>query len=54
MDYLYWAPQLEKLIASAGPRGEIWITGTATGAATSNLASRGWTVVPKAGAKLGG
>lgn len=54
MDYLYWAPQLDKLIASAGPHGEIWITGTATPLATRNLASRGWTVVPKAGAKLGG
>jgi hypothetical protein len=54
MDYLYWAPQLDKLVASAGPHGEIWITGTATSLATSNLASRGWTVVPKAGAKLGG
>jgi hypothetical protein len=52
MDYLYWSPQLEGLVASAGPQGTIWITGTASPLATQNLASRGWKVVPKAGAKL--
>ena len=41
-------------LPSAGTHGEIWITGTATSLAASNLASRGWTVVPKAGTKLGG
>lgn len=54
MDYLYWSPQVEQLLAGAGPSGEVWITGTATSLATSKLASRGWKVVPKAGAKLGG
>ena len=52
MDYLYWSPQLEGLIASAGRQGSLWMTGTASKLATQNLASRGWTVVPKAGAKL--
>jgi len=52
MDYLYWSPQLEGLISYAGPHGEIWITGTASQLATENLASRGWTVVPKAAARL--
>jgi hypothetical protein len=52
MDYVYWSPQLEKLISGAGPHGEIWITGTASKLATDALASRGWTVVPKAGARL--
>jgi hypothetical protein len=52
MDYLYWSPQLEGLIGHAGPHGEIWITGTASQLATQNLASRGWTVVPKASARL--
>jgi hypothetical protein len=52
MDYVYWSPQLEGLIANAGPHGEIWITGTASPLATQQLASRGWTVVPKASARL--
>lgn len=53
MDYLYWSPQLERLISSAGTHGEIWITGTATQLATRNLASRGWKVVPNVAGRLG-
>jgi hypothetical protein len=52
MDYLFWSPQLEGLVAQAGPKGTIWITGNASALATQNLASRGWKVVPQAGAKL--
>jgi len=50
--YVYWSPQLEKLISGAGPHGEIWITGSASKFATDAVASRCWTVVPKAGARL--
>jgi hypothetical protein len=39
MDYVYWSPQLEKLISGAGPHGEIWITGSASKLATDALAS---------------
>lgn len=53
MDYLYWSPQLDKLVSSAGPHGEIWITGTASQLATENLASRGWKVVPNVASRLG-
>jgi len=53
MDYVYWSPQVEGLISSAGPHGQLWITGTASKLATQNLASRGWTVVPRAGSRLG-
>lgn len=53
MDYLYWSPQLEGLISSAGPHGEIWITGSASKLATANLASRGWKLVPKVAGRLG-
>jgi hypothetical protein len=53
VDYLYWSPPLEGLIAGAGRGGEMWITGRASPPATSQLAAQGWTVVPKAGAKLG-
>jgi len=52
MDYVYWSPQLEGLISNAGTHGEIWITGTASPLAAQNLASRGWTIVPKASARL--
>jgi hypothetical protein len=31
----------------------MWITGKASEMATSKLAATGWTVVPKAGIKLG-
>jgi hypothetical protein len=31
----------------------LWITGRASERATAQLAALGWTVVPKAGAKLG-
>ena len=52
VDYLYWSPPLEGLVAGAG-RGQIWITGRASERATAQLAAQGWTVVAKAGAKLG-
>jgi hypothetical protein len=48
VDYLIWTPPLESLIAGAGGRGEIWITGRASPMATAKLAERGWTLVPKA------
>jgi len=48
VDYLIWTPPLESLIAGAGGRGEIWITGRASAMATAKLAERGWTLVPKA------
>lgn len=53
VDYLYWSPPLEGLVAGAGSRGQVWITGRASERATAQLAALGWTVVPKAGAKLG-
>jgi len=53
MDYVYWSPQVEGLVSSAGPHGELWITGTASKLATQNLASRGWSIVPRAGSRLG-
>jgi hypothetical protein len=53
VDYLYWSPPLEALVAGAGGRGQLWITGRASERATAQLAARGWTVVPKAGGKLG-
>lgn len=52
MDYVYWSPQVESLISSAGPRGQLWITGTASKLATRNVASRGWRIVPRAGSRL--
>ena len=53
VDYLYWSPPLEGLVAAAGRSGELWITGRASTMATSQLAAQGWTVVPKIGARLG-
>lgn len=52
MDYIYWSPQLEGLISSAGPSGQIWTTGTASSLATQKLAARGWKVVQRVGPKL--
>jgi Fe2+ transport system protein FeoA len=52
VDYLYWSPPLEDLVAGAG-RGQLWITGRASARATAQLAALGWTLVPKAGGKLG-
>jgi hypothetical protein len=52
VDYLYWSPPLEGLVSGARG-GEIWITGRASQRATSQLAALGWTVVPKAGGRLG-
>jgi hypothetical protein len=51
VDYLYWSPPLEGLVSGARG-GQIWITGQASALAKSQLASRGWTVVPKVGAQL--
>lgn len=53
VDYLYWSPPLESLISGAGRGGQLWITGRASTKATAQLAASGWTVVPKAGGKLG-
>ena len=52
VDYLYWLPPLEALVAGAG-RGQLWITGGASDRAKAQLAALGWTLQPKAGAKLG-
>jgi hypothetical protein len=52
MDYVFWSPQLESLVAATGKSGTIWITGTASPLATQNLAARGWKIVPKAGTRL--
>ena len=52
VDYLYWSPPLEAL-AGAGGGGQMWITGRASAKATAQLAASGWTLVPKAGYKLG-
>ena len=53
VDYLYWSPALEGLVAGAGRGGQMWITGRASEKALAQLAARGWTLVPKAGGKLG-
>jgi hypothetical protein len=52
VDYLYWSPPLEALVPDAG-RGQFWITGGASDRAKAQLAALGWTLQPKAGAKLG-
>ncbi|MGH6833442.1 MAG: hypothetical protein ACRECM_10570, partial [Methyloceanibacter sp.] len=52
VDYLYWSPPLEGLVSGTG-RGEMWITGRASERARAGLAALGWTLVPKAGARLG-
>jgi hypothetical protein len=51
VDYLVWSAPLAQLV-SAG-HGELWITGGVSPIATAQLASLGWKVVPKAGARLG-
>jgi hypothetical protein len=51
VDYLYWSPPLEALVAGGG--GQMWITGRASKKATAQLAALGWTLVPKAAGKLG-
>ena len=53
VDYLYWSPALEALVAGAGRGGQMWITGRASEKALAQLAALGWTLVPKAGGKLG-
>jgi hypothetical protein len=52
VDYLYWSPPLEALVAGAGS-GQLWITGRASQRATAQLAALRWTIVPNSGAKLG-
>jgi hypothetical protein len=52
VDYLTWSAPLAQ-IASASHGGEVWITGSASPMATSQLSALGWRVVPKAGARLG-
>jgi hypothetical protein len=52
VDYLTWSAPLAGLVA--GSRGgELWITGTASPAATAQLAALGWKVVQRAGTRLG-
>ena len=53
VDYLYWSPPLEGLLAGAGRGGQMWITGRASERATAQFAALGWTLVPKAGGRLG-
>ena len=53
VDYLYWGPPLEALASGAGRSAQMWITGRASEMATAKLAALGWTVVLRAGAKLG-
>jgi hypothetical protein len=53
VDYLYWSPPLEALVAGAGRGGQLWITGRASDRAKAQLAALGWTIQPKAGSKLG-
>ncbi|MGE5259578.1 MAG: hypothetical protein ACM3MH_01740 [Actinomycetota bacterium] len=52
VDYLNWSAPLAQ-IASGSHGGELWITGSASPMATSQLSALGWKVVPKAGARLG-
>lgn len=52
VDYLYWSPPLESLVAGAG-RGQIWITGRASDRVKAGLAALGWTVQAKVGGTLG-
>jgi len=52
VDYLFRSPPPEGLVSGARG-GQMWITGQASTLAKSQLASRGWTIVPKAGAQLG-
>ncbi len=52
VDYLTWSAPLAQ-IASASHGGELWITGSASPMATSQLSALGWRIVPKAGARLG-
>jgi hypothetical protein len=52
VDYLYWSPPLEGLVSGARG-GEMWITGRASERAKAGLAALGWTLQPKAGARLG-
>ena len=52
MDYVYWSPGVAQLVSNTGKQGQIWITGSASQLAIANMASRGWQIVPKAGARL--
>jgi hypothetical protein len=52
VDYLTWSAPLAQ-IAAASHGGELWITGSASPMATSQLSALGWKVVPKAGSRLG-
>jgi hypothetical protein len=52
VDYLNWSVPLTE-IASASHGGELWITGSASPMATSQLSALGWKVVPRAGVRLG-
>ena len=52
VDYLNWSAPLTQIV-SASHGGELWITGSASPMAASQLSALGWKVVPKAGARLG-
>ena len=53
VDYLYWSPPLQALVAGAGRGGQIWITGRTSERARSELAALGWTLQSKAAGQLG-
>ena len=50
VDYLYWSAPIEQL-ASNG-RGQMWLTGTASGRATQQLGAKGWKLSTKVGGRL--
>ncbi len=53
VDYLNWSAPLASIAGDSRGGGELWITGNASPATTSQLAALAWKVVPKAGARLG-
>jgi hypothetical protein len=50
VDYLYWSAPIEALASNA--RGQMLITGRASGLCSSQLAAKGWTLTPNAGTRL--
>ncbi len=53
VDYLLLVAAARGSCRGAGRGGEMWITGRASQRATAQLAALGWTLVPKAGGRLG-
>ena len=53
VDYIVWSAPIAGIAAASHGGGALWITGSASPTATSQLAALSWTVVPKAGARLG-